>query len=300
VRVVYLGTPADAVPPLRALVAAGHDVAFVVTQPDRRRSRGPGHDPSPVKAAATELGLAVRTPARAREIVDELRGSGAQLGVVVAFGQLLPSSVLESLPHGFVNMHFSLLPRWRGAAPVERAILAGDEETGVCLMRIDAGLDTGPVYACASVPISPRDTAGALHDRLVATGTELLLDHLPALPGAAPVPQQGEATYAGKLTVDEFRLDPARPAVYLERLVRAGNPRPGAWFTVRGRRVKVWQASVREADDGLDPAVISADAAIATVDGMLALEIVQPEAKRAMTGRAWRAGLRGDARVDAP
>jgi methionyl-tRNA formyltransferase len=114
------------------------------------------------------------------------------------------------------------------------------------------------------------------------------------------VPQQGEATYAGKLTVDEFRLDPARPAVYLERLVRAGNPRPGAWFTVRGRRVKVWQASVREADDGLDPAVISADAAIATVDGMLALEIVQPEAKRAMTGRAWRAGLRGDARVDAP
>ncbi|GIU87896.1 MAG: hypothetical protein KatS3mg009_2411 [Acidimicrobiia bacterium] len=143
-RVVYLGTPDDAVGPLRALVAAGHEVALVVTQPDRRRSRGGRADPSPVRRAAEELGLPVRVPARAREVVGDVRASGADAGVVVAFGQLLPVALLEAVPLGFVNVHFSLLPRWRGAAPVERAILAGDDETGVCLMRVEEGLDTGP------------------------------------------------------------------------------------------------------------------------------------------------------------
>src|SRR5205085_2921911 len=137
--------------------------------PDRRRTRGPGADASPVKEAAHALGLDVRTPVKARDIADDARASGADLGVVVAFGQLLPVSLLEALPHGFVNMHFSLLPRWRGAAPVERAILAGDHETGVCLMQIEAGLDTGPVFGCVRVPIGPHDTAGELHTRLVAS-----------------------------------------------------------------------------------------------------------------------------------
>ena len=145
-RVVFLGTPADAVPTLRALHESEHEVALVVTQPDRKRGRGGALVPSPVKAAATELGLPVVTPERSREIVDQVRDTGAELGVVVAFGQLLPTALLDALPHGFVNVHFSLLPRWRGAAPVERAILAGDAETGVCVMELEAGLDTGPVY----------------------------------------------------------------------------------------------------------------------------------------------------------
>jgi methionyl-tRNA formyltransferase len=300
VRIVYLGTPEDSVPPLRALVAAGHDVAMVVTQPDRRRSRGAGTDPSPVRRAADELGLTVRTPVKAREIVDEVRDSGAELGVVVAFGQLLPVSLLEALPLGFVNLHFSLLPRWRGAAPVERAILAGDAKTGVCLMRLEAGLDTGPVFATAEVAIERHDTAGALRARLVAVGTRLLVGDLPAIATASPAPQVGEPTYAEKLTVDEFRLDPTRPAAELERIVRAGNPRPGAWMPVAGKRVKVWQARPRAApDEPCAPGIITADGVLCTAGGALALEEVQPEGKRVMPATAWRAGLRADAKVDA-
>lgn len=296
-RLVYLGTPADAVPPLRALISAGHDVAFVVTQPDRRRSRGKGTDPSPVRTASDELGLAVRMPEKAREIVDETRASGAEVGVVVAFGQLLPPALLDALPLGFVNLHFSLLPRWRGAAPVERAVLAGDTETGVCLMQLEAGLDTGPVYATARVPIGARETAGALRARLVDVGTQLLVDHLPDVGAVPPVPQAGEPTYADKLTVEEFELDPARPAAELDRLVRAGNPRPGAWMRVGDRRVKVWRSHPAPASSGT-PGVISADAALVTSEGELALDEVQPEGKRVMSGAAWRGGLRTDARVD--
>jgi methionyl-tRNA formyltransferase len=300
VRIIYLGTPEDSVPPLRALVEAGHDVAMVVTQPDRRRSRGPGSDPSPVRGAADELGLAVRTPEKAREVVDEVRASGAELGVVVAFGQLLPVSLLEALPLGFVNLHFSLLPRWRGAAPVERAILAGDPKTGVCLMQLEAGLDTGPVFAVREVAIEPNDTAAALRGRLVEVGTRLLVEQLPTIANVTPVPQSGEPTYADKLTVEEFRLDPARPAAELDRIVRAGNPRPGAWMPVGGKRVKVWQASPIAAPEGpCETGLITADGVLGTADGGLALAEVQPEGKRVMAGTAWRAGLRADARVDA-
>jgi methionyl-tRNA formyltransferase len=309
VRIVFLGTPSDAVAPLRALVAAGHDVASVITQPDRRRSRGAGTDPSPVKQAALELGLPVLTPEKAREVVDEVGASGAELGVVVAFGQLLPVALLDALPNGFVNLHFSLLPRWRGAAPVERAILAGDDETGVDLMRIEAGLDTGPVYARVRVPIDPEETAGELHARLVDAGTELLVAHLPAVPTTVPEPQVGEPTYADKLTVDEFRLDPDRTAVELARIVRAANPRPGAWFRAGGRRVKVWRAHAVDDLDNADadpgagadadgPGTVDADAALRTSGGVLVLDEVQPEGKRVMAGGAWRAGLRGAVRLD--
>jgi methionyl-tRNA formyltransferase len=296
VRLVFLGTPADAVPPLRALVAAGHEIAFVVTQPDRRRSRGKGNDPSPVRSAADELGLPVLTPVKAREIVDDVRASGAQLGVVVAFGQLLPVALLEALPLGFVNVHFSLLPRWRGAAPVERAVLAGDTETGVCLMELEAGLDTGPVYASTRVPIGERETAGELRARLVDVGTKLLVDHLPDVGAAPPAPQVGEPTYADKLTVEEFELDPARPAPELDRLVRAGNPRPGAWMRVGGRRVKVWRTHPAPASPG-SPGAFTAGGALVTADGLLVLDEVQPEGKRVMSGAAWRAGLRTDVHV---
>jgi methionyl-tRNA formyltransferase len=260
------------VPPLRALVAAGHDVAFVVTQPDRRRSRGTGTQPSPVKAAALALGIEVRTPERSREIVDEVGASGAALGVVVAFGQLLPTALLDAVPLGFVNLHFSLLPRWRGAAPVERAMLAGDTETGAALMRVEAGLDTGPVFATARVPIEPTVTAGELRQQLVAVGSDLLVAKLPEIAASAPVEQSGEATYAEKLTVEEFRLDPARPALELDRIVRAGNPRPGAWFEIGGKRVKVWRAHLQ--------------------GDHLVFDEVQPAGKPRMDAVAWRAGLR--------
>jgi methionyl-tRNA formyltransferase len=290
VRVLFLGSPSEAVAPLRALVEAGYDIPFVITQPDRRRSRGAGIDPSPVKRAALALGLDVRTPHKAKEIVDDVRASGAELGVVVAFGQLLPQSFLDALPHGFVNVHFSLLPRWRGAAPVERAILAGDLETGVCLMRIDAGLDTGPVYACVRVPIAPADTAGELRARLVDAGTALLLERLPSITSATPSPQEGEPTYAEKLDVAEFELDPQRPAAELVRLVRAGNPRPGAYFSAYGRRVKVWRAHEEHGD--MPAGEIARTGAIGTVRGVLVLDEVQPEGKRVMDGRAWGAGLR--------
>jgi methionyl-tRNA formyltransferase len=288
VRVVFLGSPTDAVPPLRALVEGGHEVALVVTQPDRRRSRGGRADPSPVKVAASELDLPVVTPVRAREVIDDISAANAELGVVIAFGQLLPPTFLETLPHGFVNMHFSLLPRWRGAAPVERAILAGDTETGVCLMHIDEGLDTGGVYASAATPIAADETAGELRARLVDLGTELLLEHLPRVPSMEPVPQRGEATYAEKLSVEEFRIDPRRPAVELARLVRAGNPRPGAWMLVDGKRVKVWRAHIDRSDGA--PGSIGRGGELVTADGSLRLDEVQPEGRQRMAAGAWLAG----------
>jgi methionyl-tRNA formyltransferase len=297
VRLAYFGSPADAVPPLRALVDAGHDIALVVTQPDRRRGRGGGLVPSAVKRAALELGLPVRTPQRAQEVAGELAGSAVDLGVVVAFGQLLPPALLAATRHGFVNVHFSLLPRWRGAAPVERAILAGDTRTGVCLMAIDEGLDTGDVYCCESTPIGADETAGELRARLVAIATRLLVDELPRLPGRVPTPQVGEPTYAEKLDPGEFRLDPSRPAAELARIVRAGNPRPGAFLTVSGRRVKVLRAEAVPA--GPAPGALDREGpTLGTGDGGLRLREVQPEGRRPMTGAAWWAGLRGVDRVD--
>jgi methionyl-tRNA formyltransferase len=274
VRLVFFGTPHDAVPALGALHDAGHEIPLVVTQPDRRRGRGGSAEPSPVKAAAEALGLPVLTPGRAREVTDDVAASGADIGVVVAFGQLLPESLFTAVPLGFVNVHFSLLPRWRGAAPVERAILAGDAETGVCIMEIEKGLDTGSVYARAATPIDAEETAGELRERLVALGTDLLVDTLPDIATITPMPQVGEPTAAEKLTVEEFELDVTRPPDELVRLVRAGNPRPGAWTTVDGRRLKVWRARV--ADDGsFEP-----------------LE-VQPEGKARMSNDAWMRGRQG-------
>jgi methionyl-tRNA formyltransferase len=298
VKLVFLGTPADAVRPLHALVDAGHEIALVVTQPDRRRGRGGSVEPSPVKRAAADLGLTVRTPEKAREVVDDVRNTGAALGVVVAFGQLLPVALLDALPHGFVNLHFSLLPRWRGAAPVERAVLAGDPETGVCLMQLEAGLDTGPVFACTRTAIGPDETAGELRARLVDIGTGLLVEELPSVPKATPAPQEGEPTYAAKLEVDEFRLDPrAAGAEVLARVIRAGNPRPGAWFEVDGRRVKVWRAHP-DTDSNVAPGALADDGRLGTVQGALVLDEVQPEGKRAMGARAWLGGLRGEKSVD--
>ena len=294
-RLVFFGTPADAVTPLEALHAA-HDVAFVVTQPDRRRSRRGAPEASPVRRAAQDLGLEVATPSRATEVVDAVRESGAELGVVVAFGQLLPPALLDAIPGGFVNLHFSRLPRWRGAAPVERAILAGDDETGVCVMAMDAGLDTGPVYACTTVPIGPRDTAGELRSTLMERGTELLMETLTGLATRTPEPQHGPATHAPKLTVEEFALDWSRPAVELDRIVRAGNPRPGAWTRADGKRLKVWEAEPVSAGPVGASGTVDARGVVVTGEGGLALGVVQPEGRARMGAGAWLTG-RPDAEV---
>lgn len=272
----FLGSPEAAVPPLQAL-AAEHDVALVVTQPDRRRGRGGRSLPTAVKAAAMELDIPVT------ERVDDVIGAGVELGVVVAFGRLIRPHVLDRVP--MVNLHFSLLPRWRGAAPVERAILAGDQETGVCLMAVEAGLDTGPLYRCERVAIGPEETADELRARLVRLGTALLVDELGRGLGE-PVPQEGEATYADKVSPDELRLQWESPAHHLHRLVRLGR----AWTTFRGRRLRVMKAAV--VDSGPGPGVLDS-LVVGTGDGRgLLLAEVQPEGKPPLTAAAWARGAR--------
>ena len=203
-----------------------------MTQPDRRRGRGGGDDPSPVKQAATELGIPVLTPERAREVDRRRRARRTPSSASwSAFGQLLPPAFLDALPHGFVNVHFSLLPRWRGAAPVERAILAGDAETGVCVMRVEEGLDTGRVYASAiDADRRRRDRGRAARAARRRSGRALLVEHLPRVPTTEPVPQEGEPTYAAKLTVDEFRLDRVAPGAR----ARAASSAPGTRGRARG------------------------------------------------------------------
>ena len=274
-RLAYLVSPAAAVPPLHALLAEGHEVKIVVTQPDRRRGRGVELVPTPVKAAAVEAGLPVT------DKVDDVLGAGAELGVVVAYGRLIKPHVLEQLP--MINLHFSLLPRWRGAAPVERAILAGDTETGVCVMALEEGLDTGPVYRREVVPIGADETADQLRHRLVEVGTTLLVETLGQGLGD-PEPQVGEPTYAAKIEVDELRLDWDRPVVELHRLVRIGR----AWTTFRGRRLRVLQARIADAEASTPAAGVIEGLLVGTGDGgVLELVEVQPEGKPPMPARAW-------------
>jgi methionyl-tRNA formyltransferase len=278
-RLVYFGTPHAAVAPLDALVAAGIDLALVVTRADKRRGRGAAVTPSPVKLAAQRLGLPVA------HRVDEALAVGADLGVVVAFGQIIKRPVLEVLP--MVNVHFSRLPRWRGAAPVERALLAGDATTAVCLMQLEEGLDTGPLFACRAVPIGPRATAEELRSELAALGADLLVQQLHD--GLVdPTPQRGETTYAAKITPDELALDWRRSAVELDRLVRVG----GAWTTFRGKRLKVLEAEpVTEPVAGHGPGhLVGLD--VACGDGALRLVVVQPEGRAPMSAEAWRNGAR--------
>ena len=265
-----------AVPPLRALVAAGHDVALVVSRPDKRRGRGGQLLPSPVKRAAEELGL----PVTAR--VDDVIEAGVDLGVVVAYGRLIKPHVLESVP--MVNVHFSSLPRWRGAAPVERAILAGDTETGVCLMTLEEGLDTGPVHARSVLAIGPEETADELRARLVEAGTALLLDQLES--GLSPpVPQEGEPTYAAKIEPGELHLDWSQAAIQLHRIIRLGR----AWTTWRGRRLLIVRARLVPGPAEGEPGELRG-LVVATGEGSLELVEVQPEGRGPQAAGAWRNG----------
>jgi methionyl-tRNA formyltransferase len=272
-RLVYLGTPAMGVAPLRALMAAGHDVALVVSAADKRRGRGSALSPSPVKDAALELGL------RVTAAIDDVLALDppADLGVVVAYGRIIRPPVLGVVP--MINIHFSLLPRWRGAAPVERAILAGDDRTGVCLMDVEEGLDTGGVHARAEVPIGIDTTAAELRATLVAAGTTLLIDALASGLGTAE-PQAGEPTYAHKIEAAELEVGWGRTREEIHRLVRVG----GAWTTFGGRRLKLWRTTLDLAVDGA--------VAVACGDGALGLLEVQPEGKGRMPASAWANGAR--------
>jgi len=267
---VYLGTPAMSVPPLRALHDAGFDVRLVVTNPDKRRGRGSALQPSPVKAAAVELGIPVS------HVVDDVLDAGADLGVVVAFGRIIKPHVLAELP--MVNLHFSLLPRWRGAAPVERAILAGDDRTGVDLMAVEEGLDTGGIYARTELPVGPDEYADRLRERLVDAGTQLLVGTLRAgLP--EPVPQEGEPTYAAKLAPEDLRIDWSAPNEHIHRQVRVG----GAWTTWQGERLKVWRTGRFPFEGGV---------VVPTGTDPIELLEVQPAGKPRMDAGAWANGAR--------
>ena len=246
-RVVFAGTPAFAASALRAVLDAGHEVALVLTQPDRPAGRGLKPRPSEVKALALERGLTVVQPAtlRSPESSALLRAANAPLMIVAAYGLMLPQAVLDVFALGCINIHASLLPRWRGAAPIQRAILAGDGETGICIMRMDAGLDTGPVYLRESIPIESEDTAGTLHDKLAALGGRCIVRALPAIASgeleARPQPSEG-VTYARKIEKSEAPIDWSCSAREISTKVRAFNPFPVASTTLRGEVLRIWRA----------------------------------------------------------
>jgi methionyl-tRNA formyltransferase len=305
-RAVFFGTPPHAVPSLAALCGIA-EVDLVVTQPDRPRGRSRARVAPAVKQAASAWGLPLAQPQRAGDLIDEIGSRRPDVALVVAFGQLIPGDLLEIPATGFVNVHFSLLPRWRGASPVVRAILAGDERTGVTLMRMDQTLDTGPVYARTETPIRPGETAGALTARLAAMGAAMVSEHMEAIVAGRleAAPQQAEgATAARTIRVEEAFVDPGRHGVVaVERAVRAFDPSPGAWTTVEGRRLKLWRVRPSDApapEPGTAVAV-GERVVVGTPDGALELLEVQPEGRARMSGADWMRGRRGaPARLEPP
>ena len=241
-KVVFMGTPDFSVPVLDALVAAGHDIAAVYCQPPRPAGRGKKETPTPVHQRAEELGLPVRHPVSLKtpEAQADFAALDADVAVVVAYGLILPQAVLDAPRHGCLNIHASLLPRWRGAAPIHRAIMAGDAETGICIMQMEAGLDTGPVLLREATPIGPEETTGRLHDRLSAMGARLIVDALARLDDLVPAVQpEAGVTYAAKIDKAEAAVDWTRPAPEVDRLIRGLSPFPGAWIEHDGQRIKL-------------------------------------------------------------
>lgn len=281
-RILFAGTPEFALPPLQALIDAGHEIVAVLTQPDRPAGRGKKLRASPVKQLALQNGLNVLQPGtlRDQDWQERLKKLQPDLMVVVAYGLMIPAEMLQMPRLGCWNIHASLLPRWRGAAPIHRAIEAGDERTGVCIMQMEATLDTGPVYHCLSVAIGPQDTAASLHDRLADMGAQALCDCLGLVADnqlSEPRAQDdSQAVYAHKLTKAEAEMDWHKSAEILQRQVRAFNPWPVAWFEAGDQRLRVWAAEVVDNPAGLQPAQIfaqGADLLIGTADK--ALKILQ-------------------------
>ncbi len=244
-KVVFMGTPAFSVPALDALVAAGHDIVGVYTQPPRPAGRGKKEQPSPVHARAIELGLTVHHPTSLKPDAaqQDFAALGAEIGVVVAYGLILPQAILDAPDHGCLNIHASLLPRWRGAAPIHRAVMAGDAETGICIMQMDAGLDTGPVLIRDRLTIAPTETTGDLHDRLSAMGARLIVDALDRPSGLTPQPQPDTGiTYAAKINKAEARIDWTPTAFEVARHINGLSPYPGAWCPLADERLKLLRA----------------------------------------------------------
>ena len=289
-RIIFAGTPDFAAASLAALLDAGHRPCAVLTQPDRPAGRGKQLTASPVKVLATDHGLQVLQPESLRDeaAVAELAALKPDIMVVAAYGLILPQQVLDIPAVGCLNVHASLLPRWRGAAPIQAAILAGDETTGVCLMAMEAGLDTGPVYACEEISIG-EDTAGELHDRIASAGSALLVSHLDAvLAGELEASPQDEAlaTYAPKIKTADAQLDWQRSATELVRRVRAYNPVPGAWFMIGDERVKCWIAQSIAGASEAPGTVLAAGKSgidISCAEGALRLESLQRPGKRAVS-----------------
>jgi methionyl-tRNA formyltransferase len=292
-RIAFMGTPDFAVPALRALVAAGHDVACVYTQPPRPGGRrGRELTKTPVHLAAEELGIEVRHPASLKDPAAQSEFAALDLdtAVVAAYGLILPKGVLGAPRHGCLNVHASLLPRWRGAAPVQRAILAGDEETGITVMQMELGLDTGPMLAAVSTPVD-RKTAGELTAELAEIGAQLMVGVLADLSAHMPISQDDAlATYAAKVSKEEARIDWTRGALQVERQIRALNPAPGAWFEVDSKRVKIFTASIlsgnspnRSGSFPTEPGlVLDEQLAIGCGDGAIRPIVVQPAGKPKM------------------
>jgi methionyl-tRNA formyltransferase len=285
-RLAFMGTPDFAAAGLAALIQAGHDIAAVYSQPARPAGRGHRSQPSPVQALAARHGLRVATPATLKD--EGERGRFASLGldaaVVVAYGLILPKAFLEAPRQGCINVHASLLPRWRGASPIQHAILAGDQETGITIMRMDEGLDTGPILLSEPLPIGPAETGGSLHDRLASLGARLIVEGLAKLAAGklVPRPQPAEgACYAPKLTRNDGRLDWRRPAEELARRVRALNPRPGAWCEAGRERLRVLAAE-SAAGNGPPGLLLDDRLTIACAMGALRLVEIQRPGRAAM------------------
>jgi methionyl-tRNA formyltransferase len=305
VRVVFWGSPEFAVAVLEAVLASQHEVSAVVSRPPRPAGRGRRERPTPVARLAGSAGVPVLTPMRLREpaLADELAGLGAEVFLVAAYGAILPASILSLPPHGSLNVHASLLPDYRGAAPVTRAILDGRGETGITIMRMEEGLDTGPICLQGREPILAGDTAGSLTERLAGLGGRLAVEALDRVQaGTLPeIPQDGaRATYAEKVMSDEASIDWSRSATEIERAVRAFDPWPGAWTTFRDERLKVFRVSPQPASTNAQPAdgagapgqvvALRPEPIVRTGDADVRLELVQPPGARRMPGADWARG----------
>jgi methionyl-tRNA formyltransferase len=299
-RLVFAGTPEPAVPSLEALLASRHEVVAVVTRPDAPAGRGRQLLASPVALRAEEAGLPVLKPSRVRdpEFLGALRALEPDCAPVVAYGALVPPEALDIPRHGWVNLHFSLLPAWRGAAPVQHAVIGGDDVTGASTFRLEQGLDTGPVYGVVTEAIRPDDTSGDLLGRLAVSGAGLLVATLDGIEAgrlvAQPQPADG-VSLAPKLTVDDARVDWAAPALGIDRLVRGCTPAPGAWTVFRGERLKLQPVRVADGSEPLAPGELAADRAgvrVGTGSQPVLLTFVQPQGKKAMPAADWARGVR--------
>ena len=291
-NIAFAGTPAFAVPALESLLRSRHRVVAVYSQPDRPAGRGRQLQFSPVKDCALRHGIPVEQPLtlRADSAREQLAAYQVDVMVVVAYGLILPPAVLATPRLGCLNIHASLLPRWRGAAPIQRALLAGDRQTGVGIMQMEEGLDTGPVYIERAIEIAPRDTAGSLHDRLATLGADALLEALEGLiAGTLQSRPQSEVgvTYARKILKEEAVIDWSKPALEIDRLVRAFNPVPGAETAWRGQQLKVWQAETTDLEGGASPGTVVAahggSIIVATGSGALKLARIQLAGRKATT-----------------